>query len=210
MRLKRKIPSFVFGVSVGLVIGAAFFAFKITDVFNRIKDTAVGQVTVIERPVKASEPEEKKKKDRERFKIDLRKSAKVNYKEVDSLLTEDDGVITIATDELLSVKNLKVIRLGDNISARDTAAAHLAQIDEPVSDLYFIEFWKTPLNSRGYRFSKNKVMLYGFQDSNNLLLYQLDNSFYLKSDERVFRLVYGGDFRPLERVADPGLLAKMN
>lgn len=210
MRLKRKIPSFVFGVSVGLVIGAAFFAFKITDVFNRIKDTAVGQVTVIERPVKASEPEEKKKKDRERFKIDLRKSAKVNYKEVDSLLTEDDGVITIATDELLSVKNLKVIRVGDNISARDTAAAHLAQIDEPVSDLYFIEFWKTPLNSRGYRFSKNKVMLYGFQDSNNLLLYQLDNSFYLKSDERVFRLVYGGDFRPLERVADPGLLAKMN
>lgn len=210
MRLKRKIPSFIFGLSVGLVTAAAFFAFKVTDVFNRLKDTAREQITVIEQPVKNIEKkEEKAKKDRERFKINFSKGTKVNYSEVDSLIRQESE-INIATDELLSVKNIKVIRLGDNISGKDSLAARLAHVEESNSDLYFVEFWKTPLNSRGYRFSKNKIMLYGFQDSNNTLLYQLDNSFYLKNADQVFKLIYGGDFKQLERVADPGLLAKIN
>lgn len=210
MRLKRKIPSFVFGVSVGLVIGVGFFAFKITDVFNRLKNTATERITVIEQPVKNVErSEEKKKKDNDRFRIRLGKTAAVNYAEVDSLI-EDNNRINIATDELLSVKTIKVIRQGDSFSAADSAAARLANIGEPSSDLYYVEFWKTPLNSRGYRFSKNKVMLYGFYNSNNVLLYQIDQAFYLKSDEQVFRLTSGGDFRPLERVADPVLLSRLN
>ncbi len=210
MRLRRKIPSFIFGVSIGLVIGVGFFAFKIGDVLDRLRNTSAERITVIEQPVKNVErPDEKNKKDRERFRINLNKSAKVDYSEVDSLI-RDNSEINIAIDELLSVKNIKVIRLGDNFSGMDSAAARLANVGEPMSDLYFVEFWKTPLNSSGYRFSKNKIMLYGFQDSNNVLLYRLDNMFYLRSDEQVFRLSPGGDFRPLERVADPGLLAKIN
>lgn len=210
MRLKRKIPSFIFGVSIGLVIGVAFFAFKITDVFNRLKDTAREQITVIEQPVKNIEKDkEKEKKDRERFKINLSKSRKINYSEVDSLIQEESE-INIATDELLSVKNVKVIHIGDNFTSRDTLAGKLAHVDENTSNLYFVEFWKTPLNSKGYRFSKNKIMLYGFQDYNNILLYKLDNSYYLKSSEQVFKLFFGGDFRQLERVMDSDLLAKIN
>jgi hypothetical protein len=210
MRLKRKIPTFIFGVSIGLVIGLAFFAFKITDVFNKLKDAAKEQITVIEQPVKTVETEKAEKKtDRERFKINLGKSTKVNYSEVDSLIRQDSQ-LNIATDELLSVKNIKVIRIGDNFTSRDTLAAKLAHVEENTSDLYFVEFWKTPLNSKGYRFSKNKIMLYGFLDYNNVLLYELDNSFYLKASDQVYKLYYGGDFKQLERVIDSDLLAKIN
>ena len=52
MRLKRKIPTFVFGVSIGLIIGVAFFVFKINDLFDRIKTSASEKITVIEQPVK--------------------------------------------------------------------------------------------------------------------------------------------------------------
>ncbi len=209
MRLKRKIPTFIFGVSIGLVIGLAFFAFKITDVFNKLKDAAKEQITVIEQPVKTVETEKtEKKNDRERFKINLGKSPKINYSEVDSLIRQDSR-LNIATDELLSVKNIKVIRIGDNFSS-DTLAAKLANVEERTSDLYFVEFWKTPLNSKGYRFSKNKIMLYGFIDYSNVLLYQLDNSFYLKASDQVYKLYYGGDFKQLERVIDSDLLAKIN
>src|ERR1700712_798110 len=107
MRLKRKIPTFIFGVSIGLAIGSAFFAFKITDLFNKLKDSAKEQITVIEQPVKNVEKhDEDRKKDRERFKINLGKSPKLNYSEVDSLIKQDSE-INIATDELLSVKNIK-------------------------------------------------------------------------------------------------------
>lgn len=192
------------------MIGVAFFAFKITDVFNKLKDAARQQITVIEQPVKTVDPHaEEKKKDRERFKINLGKNSKVNYAEVDSLIKRDSE-LNIATDELLSVKNIKVIAIGDKFSSRDTLAAKLAHVEDVNSELYFVEFWKTPLNSKGYRFSKNKIMLYGFYDYNNVLLYQLDNSFYLKASDQVYKLYYGGDFRKLERVIDSDLLAKIN
>ncbi len=211
MRLKRKIPTFIFGVSIGLIIGVAFFVFKINDVFNRIKTTATEQITVIEQPIKniPSDEESDKKKNKERFKIDLSKGQKVNYKEVDSLIAMDSR-INIATDELLTVKSVKAIQIGGNDAGKDSLAAKLAHVDENTSNLYFIEFWKTPLNSKGYRFSKNKIILYGFVDFNNVLLYELDNSYYIKCSDQVYKLFYGSDFKQLERVVDTDLLAKIN
>ena len=66
MRIRRNIPTFIFGVSIGLLAGVGFFVFKINDVFNRIKSTASGTVTVIEQPVKnvpLPDEETKKKND---------------------------------------------------------------------------------------------------------------------------------------------------
>jgi hypothetical protein len=210
MRFTRKIPTFVFGLSIGLIVGVGFFVFKINDIFNNMKDAAKSQITVVEQPVKNADKEsEEKRKDKERFKINLGKTTKVTYSEVDSLIRESSE-INIATDELLSVKNVKIIRISPNVSSGDSLAAAVAGVKENSSDLYFIEFWKTPLNSKGYRFSKNKILLYGFMDYNNVSLYELDNSYYIKSSDQVYKLFYGADFRSLERVVDTGLLAKIN
>ena len=212
MRLKRKIPTFIFGVSIGLFIGVAFFVFKFNDLFDRLRASATEKITVIEQPVRQiPEETETKKKDRERFKINLGKKKKdINYKEVDSLIALDSK-ISIATDQLLSVKNVKVIKIGPGAPGKDSLVSQLAHVEEtPVSNLFFVEFWKTPLNTKGYRFSKNKIMLYGFADFNNVLLYQLDTSYYLKCSDQVYRLFYGAEFRPLERVVDSNLLAKIN
>jgi len=210
MRLKRKIPTFIFGVSIGLIAGVGFFVFKINDLFDKLKESAREQITVIEQPVKnVSTEEPDAKKNKERFKINFGKAQKINYAEVDSLIREDSQ-INVATDALLSVKNIKIIHLGDASSAKDSLAARLANVEsENSSDLYFVEFWKTPLNSKGYRFSKNKIQLYGFMDYNSVLLYELDRSYYLKISDQVFRLSYGGDFKQLERVMDSDLLAKL-
>lgn len=213
MRLKRKIPVFIFGVSIGLVAGIGFFVFKFNDIFNKIKDSAKEQITVIQQPVKTVNinTDEKEKKNKERFKINLDKSQKVNYREVDSLIElKEDMKIKVATDELLSVKSIKIIKIGDNFSAKDSMAANLANVDESNSNLYIVEFWKTPLNSKGYRFSKNKIMLYGFLDFSDIVLYELDNSHYLKVSNQIYKLTYGGDFKQLERVSDSGLIARLS
>jgi hypothetical protein len=210
MRLKHKIPTFIFGVSIGLVIGVGFFLFKISDIFNNLKDTAKEKITVIEQPVKnVKEEEGDKKKNKERFKINLGKSTKVNYQEVDSLIKKDSE-LNVATDELLSVKSVKVIRIDDSPSQDTSAAAKLSGLESANSNLFFIEFWRTPLNSKGYRFTRNKIMLYGFVDYTNILLYQLEDDYYIKSSDQVYKLDYGSDFRQLERVVDNELLAKIN
>ncbi|MEO6302510.1 MAG: hypothetical protein ABIP51_05000, partial [Bacteroidia bacterium] len=210
MRFKRKIPTFVFGLSIGLIVGVGFFVFKINDLFNKIKDSATSQITVVEQQVKDTDKEdEEKKKNKERFKINLGKTNPVNYSEVDSLI-RDNTEINIATDELLSVKNVKIIRIDPVVNPGDSLAADIAGVKNNNSDIYFIEFWKTPLNSKGYRFSKNKVLLYGFLDYNNVSLYELDNTYYIKSSDQVYKLFYGADFKSLERVIDSDLLAKIN
>ena len=206
--MKRKIPTFVFGLSIGLLVGIGFFVLKINDLFNKLKESASEKITVIEKTVNKTN-EDEKTKNNNRFKINLKKSTKINYSEVDSLIKEDSG-INIASDELLTVKNIKIIQIGEFIPSKDSSDIQKTRIDDTNSDLYFVEFWKTPLNSKGYRFTKNKIMLYGFDDFSNLTLYEIDHSFYIKSSDQVYKLLYSSEFKQLDRVLDSELLAKIN
>ena len=207
-KLKRKIPTFVFGLSIGLLVGIGFFVLKINDLFNKLKESASEKITVIEKTVNTTD-EDEKTKNKNRFKINFKKSTKINYSEVDSLIKEDSG-INIASDELLTVKNIKIIQIGEFIPSKDSSDIQKTRIDDTNSDLYFVEFWKTPLNSKGYRFTKNKIMLYGFDDFSNLTLYEIDHSFYIKSSDQVYKLLYSSEFKQLDRVLDSELLAKIN
>ena len=192
-----------------MVVGLSFFVFKINEVFDKLKDSAKGQITVIQQPVKnVPETNPKKQINKNRFKLKLKPAPNPNYRETDSLISNDPD-LKIAREELQTVRNVKMIRLGERQHA-DTLAANLAGVDLDNSDLYFVEFWRTPLNSKGYRFTKNKIMLYGFVDYNNILLYELDGSYYVKASGVVYRVFYGGDFKALERVVDTELLAKIN
>ena len=207
-KLKRKIPTFVFGLSIGLLVGIGFFVLKVNDLFNKLKESASEKITVIEKTVDTTD-EDEKTKNNNRFKINFKKSTKINYSEVDSLIKEDSG-INIASDELLTVKNIKIIQLGEFIPSKDSSDIQKTRLDDTNSDLYFVEFWKTPLNSKGYRFTKNKIMLYGFDDFSNLTLYEIDHSFYIKSSDQVYKLLYSSEFKQLDRVLDSELLAKIN
>ena len=207
-KLKRKIPTFVFGLSIGLLVGIGFFVLKVNDLFNKLKESASEKITVIEKTVNTTD-EDEKTKNNNRFKINFKKSTKINYSEVDSLIKEDSG-INIASDELLTVKNIKIIQIGEFIPSKDSSDIQKTRIDDTNSDLYFVEFWKTPLNSKGYRFTKNKIMLYGFDDFSNLTLYEIDHSFYIKSSDQVYKLLYSSEFKQLDRVLDSELLAKIN
>ncbi len=206
--MKRKIPTFVFGLSIGLLVGIGFFVLKINDLFNKLKESASEKITVIEKTVDTTD-EDEKTKNKNRFKINFKKSTKINYSEVDSLIKEDSG-INIASDELLTVKNIKIIQIGEFIPSKDSSDIQKTRLDNTNSELYFVEFWKTPLNSKGYRFTKNKIMLYGFDDFSNLTLYEIDNSFYIKSSDQVYKLLYSSEFKQLDRVLDSELLAKIN
>lgn len=207
-KLKRKIPTFVFGLSIGLLVGIGFFVLKVNDLFNKLKESASEKITVIEKTVETTD-EDEKTKNNNRFKINFKKSTKINYSEVDSLI-KGDSDINIASDELLTVKNIKIIQIGEFIPSKDSSDIQKTRLDDTNSDLYFVEFWKTPLNSKGYRFTKNKIMLYGFDDFSNLTLYEIDHSFYIKSSDQVYKLLYSSEFKQLDRVLDSELLAKIN
>ncbi len=210
MKFKYKIPPFVFGVSIGLLVGVAFFMFKIDDYIKKINRPNTDNIKIVERTV-SEKPVEKQEKSRtdKKTTINTKNSPNINYSEVDALLKEEE-TINVAQEELLSVKNIKVINL-DLKSKKDTLTGQLAGVtSSDYPNLFFVEFWKTPLNSKGYRMTRNRVILYGLSDFSSITIYKVDDNYYLKNDDVVYKISSGTEFKPMELVSDTELLAKIN
>ena len=188
MRFKRKIPSFVFGVSIGLLAGVAFFIFKIDDYLKKFNKPSIDNIKIVEQSVSEDTDKEHKKENKSEKKssINTKNSPTINYSEVDALLKEEE-TITVAQEELLSVKNIKVIDL-DGSAKRDTLTGQLAGVtSSDYPNMFFVEFWKTPLNSKGYRMTRNRVILYGLSDFSSITIYKVEDNFYLKYDDVVYK-----------------------
>ena len=210
MKFKYKIPPFFFGVSIGLLIGVAFFIFKIDDYIKKINKPNTDNIKIVERTV-SEKPVEKEEKlpSQKKQGINTKNSPNINYSEVDALLKEEEA-IHVAQEELLSVKNIKVINL-DVKSKKDTLTGQLAGVTSAdYANLFFVEFWKTPLNSKGYRMTRNRVILYGLSDFSSITIYKVDDNYYLKNDDLVYKISSGTEFKPMELVNDSELLAKIN
>jgi len=209
MRFKYKIPPFVFGVSIGLLAGVAFFIFKIDDYLKKFNKPNIDNIKVVEQTMSSDKSEEKEESKSDKKKsINTKNSPNINYSEVDALLKEED--VKVAQEELLSVKNIKVINL-DSGTKRDTLTGQLAGVtNSEYPNLFFVEFWKTPLNSKGYRMTRNRVILYGLSDFSSITIYKVDDNYYLKNDDVVYKISSGTEFKPMELVNDSQLLAKIN
>ena len=209
MRFKYKIPPFVFGVSIGLLAGVAFFIFKIDDYLKKFNKPNIDNIKIVEQSVSKTDSEDKAEtKSDKKTAINIKNSPNINYSEVDALLKEED--VNVAQEELLSVKNIKVINL-DSESKRDTLTGQLAGVtNAEYPNLFFVEFWKTPLNSKGYRMTRNRVILYGLSDFSSITIYKVDDNYYLKNDDVVYKISSGTEFKPMELVNDSQLLAKIN
>jgi hypothetical protein len=128
---------------------------------------------------------------------------------VDSLINADND-INMAVDKLISSREIKLIDLSDSHTNGDSLVKHMAGVTSKENNQYLLEFWRTPLNSKGYRFMKNKIMLYGFVDHSNILLIGLHGKYYIKSFEIVYEIQNSPDFMPFVKVNNPELLSKLD
>jgi len=209
LKLKYKIPPFVFGVTIGLLVGIVFFIFKIDDYIKKISKPSIESIKVTEQSMDGLLDQNEDTISNKKLRLSAKKSPTINYSEVDQLLNDDED-FNIAKEELLSVKNIKVIDL-DASKKQDTLVGQLAGvINTSFPNLFFVEFWKTPLNSKGYRMTRNRVILYGLSDFSSITIYKVDDYFYLKNDEFVYKISAGTEFKSLEIVSDSELLAKIN
>lgn len=209
LKLKYKIPPFVFGVTIGLLVGIVFFIFKIDDYIKKISKPSIESIKVTEQSMDGLLDQNEDTISNKKLRLSTKKSPTINYSEVDQLLNDDED-FNIAKEELLSVKNIKVIDL-DASKKQDTLVGQLAGvINTSFPNLFFVEFWKTPLNSKGYRMTRNRVILYGLSDFSSITIYKVDDNFYLKNDEFVYKISAGTEFKSLEIVSDSELLAKIN
>ena len=122
--------------------------------------------------------------------------------------------IVVKKDELLSVKNMEVINvnaIANSTRSRDSIIQQASGIrdDNNIKYSYTVEFWASPINYKGYKMAKNKIVLYGINPAEGSKIYKLNDNFYLKNLVGVYKLDFSGDFRQFEKISDEALLVKL-
>jgi len=219
---REKITPFTFGLSIGLLAACLFFIFKLDTYLRKIDFSALSSKNKVSEEVVSTPGEKEKagKKSEEKAGAKKTESAKGKRTENNSFVSmnnvSDSAYVESETyrvlkEELQSVKNIyvKVISPKEKTSAKDSVIASLAGVTMPDDKEFFmIEFWKTPLNSKGYKMTRSRLLIYGFNEGEDLLLVKDADKYYLRNNKIVYSLSYSAEFKPMERANENDITGK--
>ena len=230
---KEKSQGFIIGIMVGLIVAGGFFILKLDDYFKELNfyksvsntfsinnkeaepievDSTKTVAAVKKGKTKQLQTDENTISEENRT-VSLPDSSSVSK---DSLILENPNSenLIVRKDELLSTKTVDVINLNPvaKLTAKDSLLQKVSGIKDDKSyykQFLNIEFWSSPLNYKGYKMSKYKLVVYGIASAEGIKLYNLDEVIYLKSASFVYRLDSSGDFKPYERITDEAVINKL-
>jgi len=76
-------------------------------------------------------------------------------------------------------------------------------------DSYYVEIWHSPLNYRGYKRGKNKLILYGLSEDDELTLFGYKKNLYLQKENIVYKLRYTEKHKAYTEEIDTAILNKI-
>jgi hypothetical protein len=227
---RDKLQIFVIGLLMGILLGGGFFLLKLDEYLSNFQANKADKGTISEEEVseqKISEkvPRPSKEKNQEnqsrksspgndsisalQSRVHNRNESLLDSLSADSLDLLDDEII-VRKDELLNSRSVELIFIGSTKKNKDSLLQKLTGIKEGQDNpIYKVEFWRSPLNYRGYKMSRNKLVLFGIGSSEPIILYKLEDRFYLKHLQNSYRLDFTDGFRPFDRVTDEEVLAKL-
>lgn len=235
---KEKSQVFIIGILIGLIVAGGFFILKLDDYFKELNfykslsKTFSSETKTDETAVKKEEPVPAKNKHESAVNAKNKTSSSEEVSEKASFVMDADTLsahalkdsvslnlgnqddIIVRKDELLSTKTLEVLSLDPvaKMNSKDSLLQKISGIkdDRNSSKQYFnIEFWSSPLNYKGYKLGKYKLIVYGIPSADGLKLFKFDDAIYLKSSAMVYRLDYNTDFKPYERITDEVVINKL-
>jgi len=229
--LKEKTQVFAIGLLIGLLVAGVFFVFKLDDYFKELnfyKHFAENFST--EKKVNATELLNEIKEDKTTSTENSRKNKRETSQKVigapeenfsdklivsDSTLlnTEQQDDIVVKKDEMISSKTISIVFFTPptKLSAKDSLLQRVSGIndDNTTFPILNVEFWQSPLNYKGYKLSKYKLIVYGLSATDAIKVYKLDDVVYLKNSNTTYKLDYSSDFKPYEKVLDESIISKL-
>lgn len=201
-----KIPAFLSGMLVGIVLTGSFFLFKINEYILQIKDTIYPKITVIQKDNTKSTTNEDKTKTTTPLKKQKRQIQKdTNIESINEVTTSTN----ILEEKIISEKIIKIISLSSQ--SLDTLIAPIADVPIANKDKSIkIIFKKTPFNNKGYFYENNAIVMYGLEDIPYINIYEYKGELYMKYDKVLFHLPYTDQFQSFIKVSNDSILAKIN
>ncbi len=127
---------------------------------------------------------------------------------------EEENII-VKKDELLASKSITLWNLDqkqtEETIKKDSLLSAMSGIKESSNlNAYTLEFWKSPINYRGYKMGRNKLVLFGIQSADAPQIFKLNENLYLKNGDKVYKIDKITDFRPYELINDPNILNQLH
>lgn len=130
--------------------------------------------------------------------------------------SEDDSNVVVMTNQLVSVlsvhlRNMDTNSINKKSVETDSTLASMSDVDNTKSPAnYRIEFWKSPLNYKGYKMSDGKIILYGLVPDMPVNIILIDDNYYLQVAQAVYKIEFTDEYRPFEKVLDKTILKKLS
>jgi hypothetical protein len=220
-----KTISFISGILIGVFAGLGLF-FLVTIGFNPLRvfsDSNSGQTqdTLVDLRKNSTEPFVKSsKQNTETAPIEIIETAQdsiVPANQLDSIAVSNisnsefnSEEIIVKRDELIESRLLKLTVLNRNTTKGKTdSLISVFQGSSSQSIEYRIEFWRSPINYRGFKFIRNAIVTFGLDPNESSRLFQLEDKFYLKHGISVYRLFMTEKFEPFSKVIDENLIKQL-
>jgi acetyl/propionyl-CoA carboxylase alpha subunit len=130
--------------------------------------------------------------------------------------SDEDKNLIVKKDQLLSSLSISVNdKTSANKNQENNETASLSKdateklnsatgvpYEEMNATNYQVEFWISPVNYRGYKMSKNKIVLFGVEEFNDVKLYRVNEDVYLNFDKSFYRLTNSYDFIAYQKLKE--------
>jgi hypothetical protein len=115
-----------------------------------------------------------------------------------------EKIVSLAQDKLLLTRKVILPALPETRTTAERLLDSLLGNTENYNkeQVLFVEFWESPLNSKGYKMSKNKIMFYGIKLFDFTSISLRGNIIYLKYLNDLFPLEITNTFKPLIPIKD--------
>jgi hypothetical protein len=149
------------------------------------------------------------------FVLDADTMTKYAAKDSMPLNAANQEDIVIRKDELILTKTLEIVNLSgapNQSNAKDSLLQKVSGIKDDkvtVPQLINAELWQSPLNYKGYKMSKYKMILYGIPSVEGLKIVAINDNIYVKFGTTVYHLENTNEFKPYERVTDESIVSKL-
>jgi hypothetical protein len=232
---KYNFKSILYGFIIGCVVGGSLVWWQKAYLIDRVLEKGFNLISIAFNKLNDSdEPSVKEKPDtanlkvlktnsntqEERYDIDAEVTAGAQNLGSDSTFYDSTSVdggfnenISVVKEEMIYSKSLAIINLDkkkEAVSKADTIFIEENFGNKPEAAIFNVEIWKSPINFKGYKTGKNKIVLFGVYDFKKLSLKKINEVIYLQCDNSYYVIESTDDFRPLALLSNKKLINQLS
>ncbi len=134
-------------------------------------------------------------------------TSRVNNEDNDIVIKKDQLLISLSlpVNEKTTEKKLQEnvqVSATENVVQKLNPAANIPEGREEVTANIEVEFWVSPVNYRGYKMTKNKLLLFGIEEPDGVKLFRSNDVLYMKYNNDFFHLVNTFEFLSYQRLKE--------